>query len=123
MKRRWFRKENYPENWESIRREHLRKARNRCECKGICGEPHGNRKTSRCQRKVGQELPTKKGGTYKVSLQLAHRCSCKPKCGLNEHLILLCNGCHLRMDMDKHQGRTKRLRAQKKQQAQQELFI
>lgn len=113
----------YPDNWSELR-AHLitQRAKNRCECVGRCGSKHGNQAWSRCSHTEGQIQISKKGKEYKVSLQLAHRCRCRPKCGREDHLFILCQSCHLRTDMEMHHGRQKRNRIRKRTEIQPQLF-
>lgn len=82
----------YPKDWKETRERILKRAKNRCECKGECGLHHGRR----CVEK--NNLPAKwaKG---KIVLTIAHLDHDEENHNVkDERLKAMCQRCHLRYD-------------------------
>jgi hypothetical protein len=95
---------DYPGNWEEIRAEVLKRAKNadgvsQCECVGECGREH---KGIRCHHLQYGLLTTK--SKYRVILTTAHLCH-TPKCDRFDHLKSMCQPCHQIFDLRERQKR------------------
>ena len=103
----------YPAGW-GIFSNHIRfdRAGGRCECTGQCGlhppvlewkqsEP----KVRRCIEKHGAKAMWANG---RIILTVAHLCQCDPICKIENHVLAMCQRCHLRVDNKLH---TKNARA------------
>jgi hypothetical protein len=93
---------DYPDNWEDIRAEVLKRAKNadgisQCECLGECGREH---KGTRCPHLQYGLLTTK--SKHKVILTTAHLCH-TPKCDSLDHLKSMCQPCHQIFDLRERQ--------------------
>ena len=107
----------YPKNWEAVSLwVRIDRALHRCECTGQCGRhkpilsksfPHGERllQVRRCTEINKQRAKHANG---RIILTAAHTCNCQPLCADVNHLLAMCQGCHLRFDMARH--RDNRLR-------------
>lgn len=71
----------------------------RCECTGECGIHRPNPTARRCVEHHGQKARFAKG---RVTLTVAHLCSCDPICLNPAHVKAMCQRCHLRVDRHKH---------------------
>jgi hypothetical protein len=86
----WNRKD-YPLNWMTeIRPALFARALSRCE--GSPAYPGCRVKQYTFHPETGS----------KVVLTMAHLCRCDPKCGELSHLRLLCQRCHLALDVELH---------------------
>ncbi len=112
----WYRSRGYPENWEAISHwVRFTRAAGRCECRGECGERHGDpgyppgHHLHRCRARHGSAHPTTGS---RVELQTAHlnhvESDCRPR-----NLRAMCQRCHLRYDRREHD---RRKRASKREQ-------
>lgn len=87
----------YPANWKQVSVEVCwGRGQGRCEGEG-------------CTAVNGHAHPIT-GGT--VVLAACHICDCDPLCGNLEHLLALCQRCHLAADSDQH---VRTLRAHQRQ--------
>jgi hypothetical protein len=82
--------EDWPEFSNSIR---FGRAGGRCECQGECGR---GTHQGRCPNRHGEPAY---GTGATVVLTSAHLCH-TPEC--REHVIAMCNGCHLHYDKEHH---------------------
>jgi len=83
---------DYPADWcDVVRPAILARAQNRCE---------GSKNYQNCY--VLNYTAHPDTGS-KVILTTAHLCRCAPKCGELSHLRLLCQRCHLTLDVELHQ--------------------
>lgn len=71
------------------------RAAHRCECCGSCGLHHGQR----CLEVHHAPARWAKGT---VRLTVAHLCECSPPCHDPNHVLAMCQRCHLRTDRWKH---------------------
>lgn len=78
----------YPKDWKAIASEIRKRAGDRCECLGHCGNH-----LIRCIAQQGSTLFLK--GT--VVLTTAHLCF-TPSCVDRKHLLSMCQTCHNRYD-------------------------
>ncbi len=120
----------YAEGWQSFSRwARFERARGRCECRGECGLHQqvmagGRRVPRRCIEQNGEPARYMRQGTI-VMLTVAHLnaeggpCQCDPRCIIPEHVLALCQRCHLRYDGPRHQAnaRDSRLRREGEQAA------
>ncbi len=97
----------YPENWKSIsQRVRFERAQGQCECSGECGLHRTHPGPRRCEERDRQLAKWAKG---LVMLTVAHLnaeggpCRCEPLCADEAHLKAMCNRCHLRYDVKRHQ--------------------
>jgi hypothetical protein len=82
---------DYPADWcDVVRPAIIARAQNRCE---------GSPAYPGC-RVLNYSWHPATGS--KVILTTAHLCRCAPKCGELSHLRLLCQRCHLTLDVDLH---------------------
>lgn len=92
----------YPPNWPQISAAiRFGRADGRCECTGQCGHRYRHRDRSpsgRCTALHGQPSPIT--GT-KVVLTVAHLDHTPENCD-PDNLLAMCNGCHLRYDVEHH---------------------
>lgn len=93
-------KSKYPANWKQFSRD-LRENRAglRCECTGECGLHQTHPGPRRCTERHMQPATWARG---KVVLTTAHLCDCDPICAIPEHVKVMCNRCHLRIDVALH---------------------
>jgi len=86
-----WRRADYPADWCDVVRPAIHaRAQNRCE---------GSPAYPGC-RVLNHTVHPDTGS--KVILTTAHLCRCEPKCGELSHLRLLCQRCHLTLDVDLH---------------------
>jgi hypothetical protein len=95
---------DYPSNWQDIRAEVLKRAKNvdgisQCECVGECGREH---KGTRCLHLQYGRLTTK--SKFKVILTTAHLCH-ETECARFDHLKSMCQPCHQIFDLRDRQKR------------------
>jgi hypothetical protein len=100
-------RQDYPADWEEFSsRIRFGRAGGRCECTGICGVNHpvtGVAAFGRCSREHFEPLRRLDGTMYsRVLLTTAHLCQCEPKCARGDHVLALCQACHLKMDAALH---------------------
>ena len=108
----------YPKNWKafslSIRMD---RAAGRCECTGECGLHRDNPGPRRCIEVHGHAAKWAKG---KVILTVAHLdakdgpCKCPDPCVKPEHVKAMCQRCHLRYDLPRHQANSAATRRAKR---------
>jgi hypothetical protein len=90
----------YPANWRTFSAEiRFARAKGRCECEGQCGMHTPNPNPRRCVEAHRQPARWFHG---RVTLTVAHLCTCTPLCAIHEHVIAACQRCHLRIDRYKH---------------------
>ena len=58
-----------------------------------------------------------------IVLTVAHQCQCEPLCANPDHLLALCQRCHLRQDLPLHMANAARTRREKKDAARSLLTI
>lgn len=95
----------YPPDWKERRERILKRAKNRCECLGECGNGHkGGRCSMRHKQLVGRGfLPPKK-----IVLTIGHMDHDPENWEVSDdRLRAWCQGCHLRYDLDHHQMNAK----------------
>lgn len=98
----------YPTGWEAFSIEiRAGRAIHRCECKGQCGTSHQKDTFGRCPEVNHQPGRNQRG---RVILTTAHLCDCYPICKRADHVLAMCQRCHLRLDMARHTA--SRLRTQ-----------
>ncbi len=104
---------DYPSNWTTeIRPAIVARAQNRCE--GSPAYPGCRVKNLSWHPDTGS----------KVILTTAHLCRCEPKCGELSHLRLLCQRCHLTLDVELHaQHAAETLRRKSEAAGQLRLFV
>ena len=107
----------YPPDWEAISLfVRVDRAHHQCECTGECGlhlptgfasshTPKSMIQPRRC-REINKQRAQFFNG--RVILTAAHTCNCYPICGNVEHILAMCQRCHLRFDIFRH--RDSRLR-------------
>jgi hypothetical protein len=101
-------KTQYPVNWDSEIRPAMRRRADDC-CEGSPRYPD-------CRAQ--NYTPHPETGS-RVILTTAHLCRCVPKCAILDHLRLLCQRCHLSLDLDLHrQHRIDTLRRERERQGQ-----
>lgn len=96
----------YGPNWQEISYAEKERAGWRCECRGQCGLEHG-KKGERCPAFQGQVRPF---GRRPVILTV-HHVNQIPWDHRSDNLLVLCEGCHNRLDMpmrQKHARETRR---------------
>lgn len=110
-------RKDYPANWEQASATvRFIRARYQCECTGECGRHQPLTKPGpvtpaepplvrRCNEIHKQEARHSNG---RIILTAAHTCNCYPLCANPDHLLAMCQACHLRFDMARH--RASRLR-------------
>lgn len=114
---------DYPADWKRLSRD-LRdnRAGGRCEHPG-CGAPNGTmirrRITSlECWTPRDSDAyaiaPDLWRGPVKVVLTCAHTCECRPICGNPEHIVVLCQLHHLRLDARQHAENARETRRAKR---------
>ena len=92
---------DYPAQWVALsKRIRLERAGGRCECTGQCSADHGGR----CEARNGWGLTR---GSGKVVLTVAHLCRPEDhdppgKCSQEDHLLAMCQQCHLKLDHPIH---------------------
>lgn len=92
-----FNPKHYPKNWKEIRARILDRSSGRCECIGVCGL-HNRTGKRRCEEMNGRPAIWARG---KIVLTIAHICH-HPECDREDHLLALCQRCHLRYDSFMH---------------------
>lgn len=110
---------NYPPHWKELRAKVLLRAGNKCECTGECLSESCRK--ARCNAPNGRVVQRKKtnqaewapalfldapetpelGKPFKIVLTTAHTCQ-DASCGDVEHLLALCQRCHLKLDSTQH---------------------
>lgn len=95
-------RDRYPADWKDISLRIRKRARWQCECKGECGKPHPR---GRCELGQGDRI----GDCGKVVLTVAHL-DHQPENCCDENLRAMCQGCHLRYDVDHHRETRARTR-------------
>ena len=121
-------KAKYPDNWQEVSKQiRFERAQGRCECTGQCGLHKTNPGPRRCIE-IDRESARWAGGI--VVLTVAHLdaegdvCRCEEETGMlcanPEHLLAMCNRCHLRYDTPKHVKNAAATRRRKKRNL--ELF-
>ena len=85
----------YPTNWQALRVAILARAGLQCECTGQCGLHHGHRCTE-CHHKPAVFA------RGRIVLTLAHLLHRDPPCDHIEHILAMCQRCHLRLDRFHH---------------------
>ena len=83
------------------------RAQARCECDGRCGKHHGSFLDSRCRNRHNRPTRDMHG---LAKLQAAHLCDCQPKCQDPQHIMMMCQTCHLRFDMRKNLEKRRKAR-------------
>ena len=112
-----FNKNNYVSYWKQFS-EYIRfeRADNQCECRGICGVKHNqflhlNERffPTRCKNVNGKESVNSQKKVVLTVAHLDHKagvCRCKKtygfKCAKPDHVLALCQRCHLNLDRSKH---------------------
>ena len=114
-------KAKYPDCWKAFSRD-LRenRAKFRCECMGICGLHRTTGGPRRCTERHMQPARWARG---RVVLTTAHVCTCDPLCAIATHVLVMCNRCHLRIDVDLHRRNAAENRMRRKEQAGQVNFL
>lgn len=109
-----FDRSKYPDNWKEFSRSiRIDRAKGMCECTGQCGGDHcpdieGDGVW--CGARNGEQTPA--GG--KVVLTVAHlnadggKCDCDPRCANPDHVLAMCQSCHLAYDRPRHVRNRKR---------------
>lgn len=112
-----FNPKHYPADWKEVSLSiRTKRSGGRCECDGECGVGHAPR---RCIERNGKDAIYANG---KVMLTVAHLnaeggiCQCEPRCSNPSHLKAMCQRCHLRYDLKRHQENAAASRAAKKGQ-------
>lgn len=111
----------YPQKWKELsHRLRSERAGNVCEQEG-CGAPNGElifrlkKDPERWRYPDGSDCgevdPDYRG--VKIVLTVAHLCNCDPLCANEEHLKVLCQLHHLRLDAKQHAASAKKTRARK----------
>jgi hypothetical protein len=104
----------YPKNWKTEIVPAVReRSGGRCECRGECELHRTNPGPRRCEELDGKPAKWARG---KIMLTTAHTCDCDPPCGNLDHLLHMCNRCHLRLDVKihvQHRYRNKRILQEK----------
>lgn len=100
-----FDRSRYPPDWPGISRRIRARAAGRCE--GPPGRLPADPQ-SRCAARQAQPHPVTGS---KVVLTVAHLCRCRDlagrKCGQPDHLLALCQRCHLGYDRADHIAKAK----------------
>lgn len=105
-------KAKYPADWKEVSKwVRFERAGGRCECTGQCGLHKTTGWARRCTERDGEPAEWAKG---KVVLTTAHTCTCDPLCSNPQHLLAMCNRCHLRFDIELHMRNSKKTREAKK---------
>lgn len=113
---------DYPPDWKAIStRLRNQRAGNVCEHPG-CGVSNRTwiyRKTGNLEQWTPADGPYAQGGpglqpAIKVVLTVAHVCGCRPLCGREDHLVVLCQLHHLRLDARQHGTNSRETRRTKK---------
>lgn len=90
----------YPETWGAFSYEiRFTRARGRCECTGQCGMHGPDPEPRRCLEIHGNSGKFING---RVKLTTAHLCDCYPICAKPDHVLAMCQRCHLRLDRYRH---------------------
>jgi hypothetical protein len=108
----------YPDNWPEVSRFiRFERAKGQCECTGHCGLHKTNPGPRRCSELDGEPAKWANG---KVMLTVAHLdaegdiCRCEQqtgqKCSNPDHLLAMCQRCHLRYDHPQHQRNASKTR-------------
>jgi hypothetical protein len=122
-----FRRQRYPSQWAEVSRFiRYERAQHRCECTGrteariLCGLHCTHPGPRRCVE-VNHTPAVWANGM--VVLTVAHLCDCEPLCADPQHLLAMCNRCHLRTDRDLHRRHAAEHRRYLKEQAGQLTFL
>lgn len=97
----------YPPNWKEIVAEKKRKYHNKCE---LCYAPNGVT-VDRFDIHSGCNHPwwhTSYIGKHTKIVLTVHHIDCDKSNNTDQNLILLCQKCHLRLDLDRHMKNRKR---------------
>jgi hypothetical protein len=114
---------NTPPWLELRRRLRDERAGGRCECTGQCGEHHLDTPGARCPHEHMKPAVEQRGT---VILGLAHWHQSETGLMVSEdRLIIMCQGCHLRWDLDSHVAARRRTFREKavRKYGQQDLFF
>jgi hypothetical protein len=134
----------YPSNWKQLREQAMARARGACECTGHCGLAHDGYAPAalRCHAPHDRRIirdPDEKARWWFVEdapsqltrdgckvitviLTTAHLCQ-DHTCGDLEHLRMMCQLCHLRLDRYQHSRNASATRRKQKEAAGQLTFI
>lgn len=94
------RRQLYPPTWEAFSLDiRTNRAQGQCECMGECGLHCTHPGPRRCVERNGQPAVWARG---RITLTVAHLCSCEPLCAEPSHCKALCQRCHLRVDIPLH---------------------
>lgn len=86
----------YPADWKQFSAFiRFTRAKGQCECHGQCGLHQPARNTRRCTERHRHPAQHARG---RVTLTTAHLCLCEPPCTNPDHVLALCQRCHLRID-------------------------
>lgn len=121
----------YPPGWKAFSRKiRSERAKERCECRGQCKGNHGSPDhpwssptgyvpgEARCFRENGATYTRISNGRQSTCvLTVAHTCDCDPPCIDETHVLAMCQGCHLRLDVKLHQKHARETRARKRAEA------
>lgn len=126
---------DYPPDWKAISLRVRARSGGQCECEGECGAHtgtrceavngvlgHRERSTGRWKRFGAHrdEAEWTKPSLVVLTVAHLHKGPCADhhaagvKCGDPAHLKAMCQGCHLRYDLDHHTARRKQNRFAKK---------
>ena len=105
------RKRIYPPNWKEIVSKVRERAKDRCECTGQCGLHKTTGGPRRCEEKHRQKAKWARGVVILTTAHLCHDSQCSDL----SHLILACNRCHLRIDLEQHMTNAAETRRLKKE--------
>lgn len=112
--------ERYPKTWKVFSQEiRVRRAQHRCECTGQCGLHQTTPGPRRCCEYNGIPGVFTSG---RIVLTTAHLnaegdiCQCDPLCINPDHVLALCQRCHLRYDHARHMMNSRRTRESKRRQ-------
>lgn len=100
----------YPPDWKQISLRIKERASWRCECEGMCGVDH----KGRCERHHGDTFePSGVSRKWPVILTTAHHPDPTYSNIADDNLHALCQGCHLRLDLEHHKAKASATRARK----------
>jgi len=90
----------YPAGWKLFAAAiKTTRAKGRCECEGECGMHRPNPGARRCTEQHRARARWFRG---RVTLTVAHLCTCNPLCADPTHVKAMCQRCHLRVDRYNH---------------------
>jgi hypothetical protein len=122
-----FHRERYPREWEEVSRFiRFERAQHRCECTGrtasrvLCGLHCTHPGPRRCVEVNHTPAVWARG---LIVLTVAHVCDCEPLCADPEHLLAMCQRCHIRTDITIHMHHAAEHRRFLRQQAGQLTFL